>query len=92
MFVENSAIVYLFGPIYSFYLLSPLVILVWDICVTTFSSWGVNNFQGLLRIVDIPGHERLRGKFFDEYKQAAKGIVYIIDSVTAQKDIQDVAE
>jgi signal recognition particle receptor subunit beta len=66
-------------------------VLVQDVCVTTFSSRGVN-FQGLLRIVDIPGHERLRGKFFDEYKQAAKGIVYIIDSVTVQKDIRDVAE
>lgn len=52
----------------------------------------LNNFQGLLRIVDVPGHERLRAKFFDEYKQAAKGIVYIIDSITVQKDIRDVAE
>jgi len=67
-------------------------VLVWDTCVTTFSSWGVNNFQDLLRIIDIPGHERLRAKFFDECKQAAKGIVYVIDSVTVQKDIQDVAE
>ena len=66
--------------------------LEWGICVTTFSLWGVNNFQGVLRIVDIPGHERLRMKFFDEYKQAAKGVVYIIDSVTVQKDIRDVAE
>ncbi|GFG37979.1 hypothetical protein Cfor_03860 [Coptotermes formosanus] len=48
--------------------------------------------KGLLRIIDIPGHERLRAKFFDEYKHAAKGIVYIVDSVTVQKDIRDVAE
>jgi len=48
--------------------------------------------KGLLSIIDIPGHERLRAKFFDEYKQAAKGIVYIIDSITVQKDVRDVAE
>lgn len=45
-----------------------------------------------LRIIDIPGHERLRAKFFDEYKGTARGIVYIIDSITFQKDIRDVAE
>lgn len=65
--------------------------------VRTHTSVKENNGEydcgkGVLRIVDIPGHERLRMKFFDECKQAAKGIVYIIDSVTVQKDIQDVAE
>ncbi|XP_015605074.1 signal recognition particle receptor subunit beta [Cephus cinctus] len=45
-----------------------------------------------LRIVDIPGHERLRYKFFDKYKSSARGLVYVIDSVTFQKDIRDVAE
>ncbi|OAD60248.1 Signal recognition particle receptor subunit beta, partial [Eufriesea mexicana] len=45
-----------------------------------------------LKIVDIPGHERLRYKFFDQFKSSAKGLVYVIDSVTFQKDIRDVAE
>ncbi|XP_031836341.1 signal recognition particle receptor beta [Nomia melanderi] len=45
-----------------------------------------------LKLVDIPGHERLRYKFFDQFKLSAKGLVYIIDSVTFQKDIRDVAE
>uniref|UniRef100_A0A182Y1E8 Signal recognition particle receptor subunit beta n=1 Tax=Anopheles stephensi TaxID=30069 RepID=A0A182Y1E8_ANOST len=45
-----------------------------------------------LKMVDVPGHERLRGKFFDEYKNIAKAIVYMIDSVTVQKDIRDVAD
>ncbi|XP_049859083.1 signal recognition particle receptor subunit beta-like [Schistocerca gregaria] len=45
-----------------------------------------------LRIVDIPGHERLRAKFFEQYKPIARGIVFVIDSVTFQKDIRDVAE
>ncbi|XP_076765944.1 signal recognition particle receptor beta [Xylocopa sonorina] len=46
----------------------------------------------LLKIVDIPGHERLRYNFFDQFKLSAKGLVYVIDSVTFQKDIRDVAE
>ncbi|GLV32465.1 Signal recognition particle receptor beta [Carabus blaptoides fortunei] len=45
-----------------------------------------------LRIIDIPGHERLRGKFFDSYKNTAKGIVYVVDSLTLQKEVKDVAE
>ncbi|XP_003703176.1 signal recognition particle receptor beta [Megachile rotundata] len=50
----------------------------------------VNN--RFLKIVDIPGHERLRYKYFDQFKLSAKGLVYVIDSVTFQKDIRDVAE
>lgn len=48
--------------------------------------------QNSLRIVDIPGQERLRNKFFDQYKNSAKAIIYVVDSVTIQKDIRDVAE
>ncbi|PSN33114.1 hypothetical protein C0J52_23115 [Blattella germanica] len=47
---------------------------------------------GSLKIIDIPGHERLRGKFFDDYKGLARGIVYVVDSSTFQKEIRDVAE
>lgn len=43
-------------------------------------------------MIDIPGHERLRDKFFDQHKAIAKGIVYIVDSVTLQHDIRDAAE
>ncbi|XP_076679369.1 signal recognition particle receptor beta [Andrena cerasifolii] len=50
----------------------------------------INNHS--LKIVDIPGHERLRYKFFDQFKLSSKGVVYVIDSVTFQKDIRDVAE
>lgn len=53
-------------------------------------SITVNNSS--LRIVDIPGDERLRGKYFDKYKSSVKGLVYVIDSVTIQKEIRDVAE
>lgn len=46
----------------------------------------------VLRVIDIPGSERLRGRFFDQYKKSTKGIVFVIDSVTVQKYIRDVAE
>lgn len=45
-----------------------------------------------LRIIDIPGHERLREKFLDQYKPLARGIVFVVDSVTIQKDVRDAAE
>ncbi|XP_063364013.1 signal recognition particle receptor subunit beta [Cydia amplana] len=45
-----------------------------------------------LKLVDLPGQERLRNKFFDQYKSSAKGIVYVVDSETVQKEIRDVAE
>lgn len=44
------------------------------------------------RLVDIPGHYRVRDKCFDQYKKTAKGIIFVLDSVTIQKDIRDVAE
>lgn len=48
--------------------------------------------QGPLRVVDIPGNERLRGRYLDQYKYVAKGVLFVIDSCTVQKDIRDVAE
>ncbi|XP_014205220.1 signal recognition particle receptor subunit beta isoform X2 [Copidosoma floridanum] len=45
-----------------------------------------------VKIVDIPGHERLRYKYFDKYKGSAKGLVFVIDSSSIHKDIRDAAE
>ncbi|XP_017785184.1 PREDICTED: signal recognition particle receptor subunit beta [Nicrophorus vespilloides] len=45
-----------------------------------------------VRVIDIPGHERIRGKFFEDYKSQSRGIVYVIDSQTIQKDVRDAAE
>nr|XP_033323380.1 signal recognition particle receptor subunit beta [Megalopta genalis] len=50
----------------------------------------INNHT--LKLVDVPGHERLRYKYFHQFKLSAKGVIYVIDSVTFQKDIRDVAE
>lgn len=48
--------------------------------------------QRSLTIVDLPGHERLRYKFFDKYKNSAIGLVYVIDSTTLARDVRDAAE
>ncbi|XP_019870565.1 signal recognition particle receptor subunit beta [Aethina tumida] len=53
-------------------------------------NYTVNNQT--LKIIDIPGHERLRDKFFEEHKNSAKGIVFVIDSVTLQQDVRDAAD
>lgn len=61
--------------------------MTWLLCfLTTF--W----FQGALRVVDLPGHERLRVKFLDHYKNTTKAVGFVIDSVMVQKEIRDVAE
>lgn len=45
-----------------------------------------------LKLIDIPGHERLRDKFFDQYKSLSRGIIYVIDSQTFSSEIRDIAE
>ncbi|XP_014675379.1 PREDICTED: signal recognition particle receptor subunit beta-like [Priapulus caudatus] len=47
---------------------------------------------GILQIVDLPGYERVRSAFFEKSKNTARGIIFVVDSVTAQKDMRDVAE
>lgn len=49
-------------------------------------------YQGTLRIVDLPGHERLRVQFLDQFKYSTKAVGFVIDSVLVQKEIRDVAE
>ncbi|KAG4081193.1 hypothetical protein HA402_014641 [Bradysia odoriphaga] len=51
-----------------------------------------NGEQGQIKFVDIPGNERLRNKFLDQYKYLAKGVIFVIDSVTLQRDVRDVAD
>lgn len=55
-------------------------------------SYAIDDTGKEVQVIDIPGHERLRNRFVDQYKRTAKGIVYVVDSVNVQKDIRDVAE
>lgn len=48
--------------------------------------------QAPLKVIDVPGHERVRQRFFDTYKSTARGIVFVLDSFGLNKDIRDVAE
>lgn len=34
----------------------------------------------------------MRDKFFEQYKSVAKGIVFVVDSLTLQQDVRDAAE
>ena len=45
-----------------------------------------------LRVVDLPGHERLQLQMMDEHKGQARAVVFVVDSGTLQKDIKEVAE
>uniref|UniRef100_A0A1L8EFC7 Signal recognition particle receptor subunit beta n=2 Tax=Haematobia irritans TaxID=7368 RepID=A0A1L8EFC7_HAEIR len=44
------------------------------------------------RLIDIPGHYRVREKSFEKYKRTSKAIAFVVDSVTIQKEIRDVAD
>ncbi|KAJ3055958.1 hypothetical protein HK097_008567 [Rhizophlyctis rosea] len=45
----------------------------------------------LVHIVDLPGHEKLRFRF-SEFTPITKGIVFILDSTTLNRNIRSVAE
>ncbi|XP_022657550.1 signal recognition particle receptor subunit beta-like [Varroa jacobsoni] len=45
-----------------------------------------------VRVVDIPGNERQRVNIFDNYKTTARGIVFVVDSISFMKELKDVAE
>lgn len=51
-----------------------------------------NGEQGQIKFVEIPGNERLRSFFLDQYKYLAKGVIFVVDSVTLQRDVRDVAD
>lgn len=46
----------------------------------------------LLHVVDIPGHERVRGAALDKFQASARGIIFVVDSGTISKQVRDVAE
>ncbi|KAI8795415.1 signal recognition particle receptor subunit beta [Biomphalaria glabrata] len=67
--------------------------------MTTYTSIDVNSGEFSLnetkkkvRIIDLPGNDRLRGQFLEEYKGTARGIVFVINSATLQREIKEVAE
>ncbi|XP_063410865.1 signal recognition particle receptor subunit beta-like [Mytilus trossulus] len=55
-------------------------------------SYQVQGKNKSLRIIDVPGHERLRQTMLHQYKSLARGIIFMVDSSTLQKEIKDVAD
>lgn len=45
-----------------------------------------------LTLYDLPGHERIRYGAFEKVKKLARGILFVVDSGTIQKDVRDVAD
>ncbi|KAK2191459.1 hypothetical protein NP493_53g18057 [Ridgeia piscesae] len=45
-----------------------------------------------LQLVDLPGHERLLSQKLDQYRPVARAVIFVVDSLTFQKDVKDVAE
>lgn len=45
-----------------------------------------------LELVDVPGHERVRGQILDTFSASTRALVFMVDSNTVSKQIRDVAE
>ncbi|KAI5121674.1 hypothetical protein M0805_002750 [Coniferiporia weirii] len=71
--------------------------MVYDYTPATHTSFQVNNSlvqlspKGPLQVVDVPGHQRLRGPFRTHVPDA-KAIVFVVDSSTISRNGRDVAE
>jgi len=50
------------------------------------------NPQKSIQIVDLPGYDRLRIKFWDDFKNKARAIVFVVDSFQFMTNLRDVAE
>lgn len=55
--------------------------------VTVYSTNGKS-----LKLIDIPGSDGIRQKYFEKHKSNAGGIIFVIDSNCISKNIKDVAE
>eukprot|EP00092_Neocalanus_flemingeri_P014074 GFUD01015183.1.p1 GENE.GFUD01015183.1~~GFUD01015183.1.p1 ORF type:complete len:258 (-),score=94.38 GFUD01015183.1:119-892(-) len=66
--------------------------------VETYTSMVQNSFpwevegKTNINLVDVPGHERIRGSIVDQFSSSARGIVYLVDSNNVSKQVRDVAE
>eukprot|EP00062_Callorhinchus_milii_P000379 gi/632934325/ref/XP_007907871.1/ PREDICTED: signal recognition particle receptor subunit beta [Callorhinchus milii] len=57
------------------------------------SPYKVKSDKGpTLHLYDLPGHESLRLQFLEKHKAEARAIVFVVDSVSFQKEVKDVAE
>jgi len=45
-----------------------------------------------LALVDIPGHERIRGPIVEKWASGARGVIFVVDSNSISKQVRDVTE
>ncbi|XP_001641944.2 signal recognition particle receptor subunit beta [Nematostella vectensis] len=45
-----------------------------------------------VNMVDLPGHDRIRSQFLEKYKEQARAILFVVDSVNFPREVRDVAE
>merc|ERR1712046_418282 len=50
------------------------------------------NEKKKLKLVDIPGNDRIRKSELEKYKKGVRGIVFVVNSQTISSEIRDVAE
>jgi len=50
------------------------------------------NEKKKLKLVDIPGNDRIRKSELEKYKRGVRGIVFVVNSQTISNEIRDVAE
>ncbi|KAL9971443.1 hypothetical protein ACROYT_G023965 [Oculina patagonica] len=43
-------------------------------------------------LIDLPGHQRVRSRFIEQYKNQTRGILFVVDSVNFPREVRDVAE
>ncbi|XP_033764364.1 signal recognition particle receptor subunit beta-like [Pecten maximus] len=59
---------------------------------TNIGNYKVKSKNKSLRVVDIPGHERVRMQHLEQHKNMARGVVFVVDSGTLMKEVKEVAE
>lgn len=45
-----------------------------------------------LRLVDIPGAERLRSRFWEQYRVVAQRVIFVVDSTTVEQKLRELCE
>ncbi|XP_070390302.1 signal recognition particle receptor subunit beta [Dermacentor albipictus] len=48
--------------------------------------------KGSLNLIDLPGNDRMRARFLDQFKGLARAVVFVVDSVNFPREVRDVAE
>uniref|UniRef100_L7LZV8 ADP-ribosylation factor-related protein 1 n=1 Tax=Rhipicephalus pulchellus TaxID=72859 RepID=L7LZV8_RHIPC len=48
--------------------------------------------KGSLNLIDLPGNDRMRARFLDQFKGLARAVLFVVDSVNFPREVRDVAE